>query len=572
MPPDRPAPPPGRLALRAGLCSERGARAHNEDYAAAWLGEPGRKGAIAALADGVGGARGGRVAAELAVRGLIDGVLGQSEALGPRRTAGRAIEALNRWIHAKGQTDPALAGMACTLTAVVLRGRRVHVLHVGDSRLYRFRDGRLARLTTDHAQRGANLLTRAIGAVESVRVDYAEEAALPHDRLLLCSDGVHGGLSDAAIAAELARRGAPEDTARRLVEAALATAVGDNATALVLDLLDLPVPDRADLEAAIEARPILPPPKRGAMLDGYALEEMLADSRYSRVFRGRDTLSAEGRAVVLKFPKPGAAAEASFRQAHLRESWIAARIRSPFLGEMLEPPPERQSCLYAVLPDYGGETLERRILRGPPPSLTAGIGIATGLCKAVAALHRAGVIHRDIKPDNVILPPGGGLRLIDPGIARLPRLEDSAPADIPGTPSHMAPELLAGTSQGDERSDLYALGVTLYRLFCGGYPYGEVEAFSRPRFGAPASLLTRRPDLPAWLDEVLARAVAADPAERFGDAVELLFALERGMAGGAPARPRPRSLHDRDPLLFWRMVSAALAMLLLLSWARLHGG
>jgi hypothetical protein len=83
----------------------------------------------------------------------------------------------------------------------------------------------------------------------------------------------------------------------------------------------------------------------------------------------------------------------------------------------------------------------------------------------------------------------------------------------------------------------------------------------------PASLLARRPDLPSWLDQALARAVAVAPEERFGDVLELLFALERGMAGGAPARPRPRSLHDRDPLLFWRVVSALLAVALLLSWA-----
>ena len=144
MPPDS-LVPRGRLELRLGICSERGARPRNEDFAAAWLGEAGRRGAVAALADGIGGARGGRVAAELAVRGLIDGLLGQSEALPVRRTAGCAIEAMNGWIHAKGRSDPELAGMGCTLTAVVLRGRRMHLLHVGDSRLYRFRDGLLAR-------------------------------------------------------------------------------------------------------------------------------------------------------------------------------------------------------------------------------------------------------------------------------------------------------------------------------------------------------------------------------------------------------------------------------------------
>jgi serine/threonine protein phosphatase PrpC len=570
------APPRrGRLDVRVGFCSERGARPRNEDYAAAWLGEPGRRsvqGVIAAVADGVGGAKGGRVAAELAVRGLVDGLLGQSEALGVRRAAGRAIEALNSWLHTIGRADPALEGMACTLTGVVLRGRRLHVLHVGDTRLYRLRDDALARLTTDHTPGRpgtSSMLTRALGAEETVRVDYAEDILQPHDRLLLCSDGVHGGVPDRRIREELGRRDAPVETARRLVQAALASPAGDNATALVLDVLDLPPPNQIDLETAIDALPMTPPPRRGAVVDGFALDEMLADGRYSRVFRGRDTTTPDGRAVVLKFPKPDAAAEASFRQAFMREAWIAARVRSPFVGEVLELPAERQTRLYSVMPYYGTETLERRIARGVGPGLKEGLDIAVRLGKALAALHRAGVVHRDIKPDNVLLEPGtGGLRLVDLGVARLPQLEDFAASDIPGTPSYMAPEMLAGTSPGDERSDIYALGVTLYRLFSGGaYPYGEVEPFSRPRFGQPAPLLSRRPDLPAWLDQSLARAVAVAPEERQGDAMELVFELEAGMGRGAPLRVRPRSLHDRNPLLFWQVVAALLVLLLLASLA-----
>ncbi|MBL6081323.1 bifunctional protein-serine/threonine kinase/phosphatase [Belnapia sp. T18] len=562
---------PGQPNVRAGFCSERGRRPDNQDYCGLWLGDPvrgDRHGMIAAIADGVGGAKGGRVAAELAVRGLLEGLLGQSETLAVQRAAARAIEATNGWLHAVGRTDAALAGMACTLTALVLRGRRLHVLHVGDTRLYRLRGGVLDRLTTDHtpgAPGTSHMLTRAVGPAETVRLDYAEEAAQPHDRYLLCSDGVHGELPDRRILVELARRAAPHETARRLVEAALASSAGDNATALVLDVLDLPTPDQADLQAAAAALPVLPAPRRGATVDDFVLDEMLVDGRYSRVFRGRDT-AAEGRPVVLKFPKPGAAAEASFRQAFLRESWIAARVRSPFVGEVLELPAGRQSCLYSAMPLYQGETLERRILRGPPVSLEAGVVIAAKLGKALGALHRAGVIHRDIKPDNVILEPGGGLRLIDLGVARLPNLEDFAAPDIPGTPSYMAPELHAGQA-GDERSDLYALGVTLYRLFGGGYPYGEVEPFSHPRFKAPESLLTRRRDLPAWLDQVLARSVAVAPEHRFADANELVAELEIGMARGAPQKPGPRSLHDRNPLLFWRITAGLLALMLLASLA-----
>ena len=117
------------------------------------------------------------------------------------------------------------------------------------------------------------------------------------------------------------------------------------------------------------------------------------------------------------------------------------------------------------------ETLEQRLKHPPQLSLTEGIGIATKLARAVATLHRAGIIHRDIKPDNVILLKTGGLRLVDLGVARVPLLEDFPAQDIPGTASYMAPELFGGRP-GDEFSDLYALGVTVYRMFTAAYPYG----------------------------------------------------------------------------------------------------
>ena len=129
-------------------------------------------------------------------------------------------------------------------------------------------------------------------------------------------------------------------------------------------------------------------------------------------------------------------------------------MRSLWIGEIIEVPAGRQTRLYSVMPFYEGETLEQRLNRAPQLSLTEGIGIATKLARAVATLHRAGIIHRDIKPDNVILLAAGGLRLVDLGVARVPLLEDFPAQDIPGTASYMAPELFAGRA-GDEASDLY---------------------------------------------------------------------------------------------------------------------
>ena len=560
-------PPRPQLDLRAGFASLQGRRARNEDWGGLWLGDQAqraRHGALAALADGIGGAKAGDIAAELAVRGFVDGYLGQSETLGVRRATAVALEAVNRWIHAQGRVDEALDAMGSTIAILILRGRQVHWVSVGDTRIYRLRDGRLACLTLDHVspRPGQNhVLLRSIGGEEGVRADYAVEAARADDRYLLSTDGVHGSLDDRRIAQILGIAATPEAAAEALVAAAIEAGSMDNASAIVVEILTLPQANTTELELAIAALPILEPPRPGERIDGYTVGQPLSDGRYSRLFRSVD--ESDGRPVVLKFPKPRIAEDASFRLAFLRETWVAARVRSPWVGEVIEPPPERRTRLYSVMPLYEGESLERRLGRLPAVGLGEGLPIAVKLAKAVAALHRAGIVHRDIKPDNVILEPDGGLKLIDLGVVHLPHLPEFPTADIPGTASYMAPEQFAGGA-GTERSDLFALGVTLYRLFSGGaYPYGEIEPFSHPRFGRPQPLARHRPDLPPWLDELLARAFAVDPAQRIGDVLELALELEQGQSRARPPSPRRRALYERNPVRVWQGVAAILFLLLL---------
>src|SRR5271170_6159392 len=138
-----------------GFTSETGPRKRNEDFAGAVFGlelpQP-RRDVVAAIADGIGGAKGGRVAAETAVRGFLDGFWDLPETMEVRRAAATIIDSLNKWIQSLGRQDPELAGMGCTFTALVLRGRIVHLLHVGDTRAYRLSANRLTCLTTDHVR------------------------------------------------------------------------------------------------------------------------------------------------------------------------------------------------------------------------------------------------------------------------------------------------------------------------------------------------------------------------------------------------------------------------------------
>ena len=552
-----------------GFASKTGPRKANEDFAGAVSGaelpEP-RQEVIAAIADGIGGAKGGRVAAETAVRGFLDGFCDLPETMEVQRAGARIVSALNGWINTMGRQDPKLAGMGCTLTALVLRGRLAHLLHVGDTRAYRLSGNRLTCLTTDHVRqdgRGrSHTLNRALGVEAEVRLDYATQPVTLHDRFLLCSDGVHGYLTEERIADILRERSAPEDTAGALVTAALQYGSTDNCTALVLDVVALPTAGSADVSAAILHLPVIPVPIVGETIDGFVLSALISDGRYTRLFGAQDQI--EGGTVALKFPKPQIASVEAYHAAFVREAWVGARVHNPWVGRVIELPPGRQTCLYTVMPLYQGELLETRLARSPALGLEEGRNITVKLARAVAALHRVGIIHRDIKPDNVILESGGSLKLIDLGVVRVPGLEEFPPENIPGTAAYMAPEMFTG-EPGNEATDIYALGVTMFRAFTGEFPYGNLDATSPPRRNRPWDFSALRPDLPAWLQTALARASAVDPAGRFHDMAEFAFEMEAGPARAPIENRRPQTLYERAPLQFWQGVAALLALALLVS-------
>ncbi len=551
-----------------GFASETGPRERNEDFAGAVFGpelpQP-RRDVVAAIADGIGGAKGGRVAAEMAVRGFLDGFCDLPETMEVRRAAAQILNSLNGWIYSQGHRDAKLAGMGCTFTALVLRGRVAHVLHVGDTRAYRLRGDRLVCLTIDHVREG--------GSAGGARTcSCARSASRPRCRSTtprsrwrgmtascFCSDGVHAFLPAEAIADILRERSASEDSARALVAAALDAGSTDNCTALVLDVVELPTAESADIGAAIMQLPLIPVPIDGETVDGFVLKVLMSDGRYTRLFGAIDEV--EGGEVVLKFPKPQVAAVATYRAAFVREAWVGARVHSPWVGRTIELPPGRQTCLYTVMPLYQGELLETRLARRPAMGLEEGRNIAIKLARGAAALHHAGIIHRDIKPDNVILEKEGSLKLIDLGVVRVPGLEDFPPADIPGTPAYMAPEMFAG--EAGQRSDRHLCArrhhvprlhrrVSLRQSRCddAAAPHPADAAFG----AAPGSA------------GLAAGGAGASDRDRSGRAFSRHDRICRGDGDRTGARAargaRPQTLYERSPVRFWQGVSALLALAL----------
>ncbi|HXF57223.1 MAG TPA: Stp1/IreP family PP2C-type Ser/Thr phosphatase [Actinomycetota bacterium] len=256
------------MRLRVGARTDIGQlRERNED--AYLVAEP-----LFAVADGMGGHRGGNVASALALEVLRgEGTAGvDAEALA------RRLQAANRAIVERGAADPRLAGMGTTVTAALVEGERLHVLHVGDSRAYLLRDGALQQLTEDHtlvqrmvregrltpeeAERHPqrSILTRALGVEGEVEPDRVTVSLRPGDRVLLCTDGLTGMVDAARIERVLREEPDPQRAADLLVEEANRAGGDDNITVMVVDAEEdggNPTPGQmeADVEANVEANP-----------------------------------------------------------------------------------------------------------------------------------------------------------------------------------------------------------------------------------------------------------------------------------------------------------------------------
>ena len=160
-----------------------------------------------------------------------------------------------------------------------------------------------------------------------------------------------------------------------------------------------------------------------------------------------------------------------------------------------------------------------------------------------------------------MLEAGGSLKLLDLGVVRLPGLEDFPPENIPGTTAYMAPEMFTG-EPGNTATDIYALGVTLFRTFTGAIPLRQSRRDQPRRLERPKDIAILRPDLPAWLQASLGRAIAHDPAERFADMAELANEFEAGPSHAPPLPRRPLTLYERAPVRFWQAVAGLLGLAL----------
>jgi serine/threonine protein phosphatase PrpC len=545
------------LKIAVGQSSLTGPRERNEDYCGVVTPtdeQLSTKGALLVVADGVSGNAGGLEAAEMTVRSVLSDYYATPDTWEVHAALDKVLNAANRWLLAQAAAHRDLAGMATTLSMIILRGKRYYLAHVGDTRIYRLRQGQLQLLTTDHVWDRPDMrhvLKRAVGLDQHLAVDYADGDIQPGDVFALMSDGVWEVLGQKTIHETMALYENPQMIADQLTRDAIAQGGNDNATVMVVRIEQ---PGQETLsELLADGRDLAPPPrmKVGEQLDGFEVVELLHESRHSLLYKVRNP--ASGQHFVLKTLQPGLADDAESCQALLNEEWLAKRVVSRYVVQVMPLTLEKRSRLYYVMSWHDGATLQQRLDSGHHFSNTEVSRIGMEIMRGLGALHRLNIVHRDIKPSNIHLGDDQRLRILDLGVALSAGLGSIAGMQNPGTPSFMAPELFEG-EPASMSSDIYGAGVTLYHLLTRRYPYGEIEPFQHPRFGDPHAPTRYRPDIPRWLENIVLKAVARDPAARFETAEEMLLALEHGELKPILA-PQRTPLIARARLIKWQWIA-----------------
>ncbi len=540
----------------AELSSPGPARENNEDFvgfyqSATREGKRGR-GAVALLADGVGGMQRGDVASRLAVE---TGLKTFREAPGeqaPQQLITQMFNAANLAVYDKGMENHGKSRMATTLAAVVFRNNEITVGNVGDSRVYLVRKATIKQLSTDHTYTGMqqkfgliseqeaktsehrSVLTRSVGHEPVIRVDVETATVFKGDTVVLCSDGLYAHVADNEIA-DIASRYSPAQACRHLVALAEQRGTDDNLSVQVVHIDEVEkvalyrgVPlyqETADPTTKYEVKP-------GQVLDNrFQILETISRSGMATIFKATDLETK--LTVAVKVPHMQYESDPGFYSRFLREEEIGSSLNHPYILKFYPVPEELRSRPYIVTEYLRGYTLSHLLTSISPMPEKDAIKLAGRICQAIAYLHEQGVVHRDLKPQNVMLCNDGTIRIMDFGIAKARegrRLTFSGFTPAVGTPDYMAPEQVRG-KRGDERTDIYSLGAILYEMVTGAPPFqmeneNPLVIMNARVEGDPMAPRKRNQNVSPQVEEIILHAMERDPKKRYQSAAEMKAELD----------------------------------------------
>ncbi len=555
-----------QLEIDYAFRSEAGVKAQNDDVCNVCV--PGgslllNKGVAAAIADGVSSSEGGGHASQVCVKGFLNDYFSTPDSWTVKTSAAKVLGSLNRWLCGQGQSlyDSAM-GMVTTFSGMIIKSNTAHIVHIGDSRIYRYHAGDLEQLTRDHrvwVSKEKEFLSRAMGADPHIEIDYHALAVEKGDIFLFTTDGVHDFLSQRELGSVFSDRPCNlQACANALVEKALANGSNDNASCQLIRVMELPLETEADIFQRVSDLPFPPDLQPGMSIDGYKILRELHASKRSEVFLALD--EETDHKVALKTPSVNYREDAEYLEGFLHEEWVGRRIRNAHILRVLEP--RNRRFLYNITEYVEGRSLAQWIQDHGPADLHQTRMLAEQIIDGLRALHRMEMFHQDLKPGNILIDLHGTVKLIDFGSTRVAGMEEIRSeldhSAAQGTLDYAAPECLRGEAC-TQASDLYSLGVVLYEMLTRKLPYGENDRPSQRKRLRYRPARRYNPELPVWVDAALEKAVHPLASRRYTTLSEFQYDLSHPNPAFKEASDLP--LLERNPLLFWQFLSGLLLLL-----------
>lgn len=553
------------LAVTLAQYSDRGQKPENQDTIGARIPGEGEnallitKGIAIAIADGVSSSVSAKLASQTAVTGFLTDYYATPDTWSTSQSAGQIIQSLNRYLWSQSQNSVRDEGFLTTFTALILKGDKCFIFHVGDTRVYRVRGGQLELLTRDHTQKidsKTTYLSRALGADPVLEIDVHCEEMAAGDVFVLTSDGVHDAGGPGKIK-ELFLRYAQEPD--RLVEEAAVFAVAadskDNLSIQVVRIDRIGTPSQSDAVTVLSKLPFPPLLASGHKLDGLTVQKVLHESERSQVYLVK---TEQGTPLVMKTPSLNYLDDPAYIERFVMESWIGSRIQNLHVARVVQPPQAR-SMLYYLTEHVAGPTLEQVIKERAPLAVTDAVELVEQVVKGIRAFHRKETLHQDIKPANIVIGAKGAT-IVDFGSCWVAGLHEMGSAitrdEVLGTLDYAAPEYRYGGALGT-KSDQFSLAVLLYEMLTKKHPYGPrysaIKDYKRLQRLEYIPARKHNPLVPAWLDRALEKALSIHPNSRYTALSEWVKDLQR--PNPAWLTPRETPLLERDPVRVWQVIA-----------------